>query len=397
MPSDSGDFPLQPGRATPEGTRRFAARFPDLRDHFRAPDRVLFSSIGLGMRRGDPGGADDLVYRSAVAQLLEGGVNVFDTALSDRMQASERNLGAALERAFREGLARRDEVIVATKGGHLTLDPDWVETRAQARRYLIETYLDSGLIDPDHLNAGVHCLDPAFLRDQIERSRRNLRLATLDLYLIEEPELLHQGRGPDEFRTLLCAAFEELERAVADGSIGAYGLSTWDGFLRPNSDRLHLSLLDIFDWVLDVGGADHHLRAVQLPFSLAMAEASRLSTQIVPPGSTGAILEALRGTGTAVLASAPLAQGRALGRLPGFVREAFPALDSDAQRCLQFVRSTPGITAAIAGMRNPDHIDENLAVARQPAVEPAVLEGLFKRATAETGRNPSPPAASDGA
>lgn len=369
-----------PGRATPEGTARFAARFPDLPGHFRRPDRLGLSSLALGLRSGEVGGVDDVLYRSAVPTLLEGGVNVFVTALSERMMTSERCLGAALERAFREGRAARDEVVLVTKGGYLTLDPERVATRSQSRRYLIETYVDSGLVDPERVVHGVHCLDGPFLRDQIERSRRNLRVETIDLYLIEEPELhLAECRG-EEFRQRLCGAFEALERAVSDGVIAAFGLCTWDGFLRPHSDRGHLALLDVFEWALEVGGGDHHLRAVQLPYSLAMAEAFRLDSQIGPTGHAGALLGTLRGTGTAVLASAPLVQGRALGRLPPSVHEAFPGVASDAGRCLQFVRSTPGITCAVVGMRDPDHVDANLAVARVPPVDAEVVEALFKRA-----------------
>ena len=112
-----------PGRATPQGTRRFAARFPELPGHFRCPDRLSVSSFGLGTRAGEIGGVDDLLYRQAVPELLAGGVNLFDTALSDRMQTSERALGVALARALREGAAARDEIVLVTKGGLLTPDP----------------------------------------------------------------------------------------------------------------------------------------------------------------------------------------------------------------------------------------------------------------------------------
>jgi aryl-alcohol dehydrogenase-like predicted oxidoreductase len=374
-----------PGRATPDGTRRFADRFADREGHFRRPDRLTLSSLALGMRNGEPGGVDDMLYRSAVLELLTGGVNVFDTALSERMHSSERCLGATLERVFREGSAARDEVVVVTKGGYLTVDPDVLAARGHARRYLLETYVEPGLVDPDHIVHGVHCLDAPFLRDQIERSLRNLRLATIDLYLLEEPEL-HLGEcSAEEFRRRLCGAFEALERAVSDGVIAAYGLCTWNGFLLPHSDRGHLSLLDVFEWALDVGGGDHHLRAVQLPFSLAMAEALRLDSQQGPTGHTAAVLGALQGTGTAVLASAPLVQGRALGRLPRIVADTFPGLRSDAQRCLQFVRSAPEVTSAVVGMRDPDHIEENLALTRRAPVAREEIEALFKRAAAAHG------------
>ena len=367
------------GRATPDGTLRFSERFSELPGHFRRPDRLWLSSLALGLRSGEPGGADDLLYRSAVPQLLQGGVNVFATALSERVQSSERNLGAALARAFREGDAARDEVVVATRGGFLTIDPDLADTPTSARRYLLETYVETGLVDLDRVTGGVHCIDPPFLRDQIRRSRRNLGFETLDLYCIEEPELLLGEVGADAFRTRLCAAFEALEAAVADGHIGAYGLCTWDGFLTPHTERHHLSLLDVFEWALEVGGADHHLRVLQVPYNLAMVEALRLDSQLAPTGATDALLAMLRGTGTAVLASAPLARGR-LRRLPATVREALPGLGSDAQRCLQFVRSTPGVTSAVVGMRDPDHIADNLALARTAPVDAEAIEALFKRA-----------------
>ena len=371
---------LAPGRATPEGTQRFADRFPDLPGHFRRPDRLSFSSLALGTRNGEIGGIDDLLYRSVVPTLLEGGVNVFVTALSDRMTTSERCLGAALERAIREGRAARDEVIIVTKGGYLTFDPDVVSDRGDSRRYLIENYIDTGRVDPERVVHGVHCLDGPFLRDQIERSRRNLRIATIDLYLLEEPEL-HLGEcSAEEFRQRMCGAFEALEAAVSDRAIAAYGLCTWNGFLRPHSDRGHLAILDVFEWALEVGGGDHHLRAVQLPYSVAMAEAFRLDSQIGPRGHTDAMLSMLRGTGTAVLASAPLVQGRALGRLPDAVYEVLPGLSSDAQRCLQFVRSTPEVTTAVVGMRDPDHVEENLATAKRVPATPEEIEVLFKLA-----------------
>ena len=380
------DSELIPGRATPEGTERYAARFSELRGHFRRPDRLCLSSLALGTRNGDPGGVDDMLYRSAVSELVQGGVNVFVTALSDRMHASERTLGAALARAFREGVVRRDEVVVATKGGYLTIDPELVPSGHAARRHLISTYVDTGLVDPERVAHGVHSLDGPFLRDQIERSRRNLRLATLDLYLLEEPEL-HLGEcSAEEFRARMCGAFEALERAVADGAIAAYGLATWDGLLRPHTERGHLALLDVFEWALEVGGGDHHLRAVALPYNLAMAQALRLDSQLGPSGHAQAALATLHGTGTAVLASAPLARGRALGRLPGFVAESFPGCHGDAQRCLQFVRSTPEIASAVVGMRDPSHVEENLALARIAPVGPEALEALWKRAAVRAQR-----------
>jgi aryl-alcohol dehydrogenase-like predicted oxidoreductase len=336
------------------------------------------SSLSLGLRRGTPGGIDDLLYRSAIAQCLEGGVNVFDTALSDRGHTSERALGHALRRAFEAGEAARDEVVIVTKGGELCLDADVIARSVHPQHELRATYVDTGLVDPEQIVHG-NCLSPRFLRDQIDRSRRNLGLATLDVYLIQEPELHLRALGPTAFRRTLCEVFEMLERAVEEGAIGCYGLCTWNGFLVPHSEREHLSLVDVFDAALEAGSADHHLRCLQLPYGLAMGDGAGQASQLGPDGHSTAILESLRGTGTAVLVSAPLFGGRLIGRVPKQIREAFPGTESDALTSLQFVRSTPGVTSAVVGMREPDHVDDNLSLARIPPAPPQVVAGLFRR------------------
>jgi aryl-alcohol dehydrogenase-like predicted oxidoreductase len=44
---------------------------------------------------------------------------------------------------------------------------------------------------------------------------------------------------------------------------------------------------------------------------------------------------------------------------------------TDAQRAIQFVRSTPGITCALVGMSNLEHVQENLGTA---SAAPMTLE-----------------------
>lgn len=370
---------LLPGRATPTGTRAFADRSAAASDHFSRPDALWLASIGLGTLRGEPGGVDDLLYRSALADYLERAGNVVDTALSDRLQTSERAIGRALARAIREGRIAREEVVVVTKGGALTPDGDRVRDHAEAQRELHATYIQSGLLAWDEIHRGF-AMTPRFLLDQIARSRRNLGLATLDYYLIQEPEIQLRALGVDGFRVALAAVFEALEQAVARGWIGAYGIASWDGFLLPDSDRGHLSLVELFEIALDVGSAEHHFRAVQLPYGLAMGEGAVARNQLGPDGNSRALLESLRDTGTAVFASAPLYGGRLLGRIPPFVRRAFPEAKSDAAAALQFTRSTPQVSCAVVGMREADHVAENMALARVPRARPEIPLGLFASA-----------------
>lgn len=378
MTSANEQHSLQGGRATAAGTRRYAGRFDDRPGHFRCPDVLTLSSLSLGTRGGAPGGPDDLLYRGAVTTCLESGINVINTALSDRMQTSERAVGAALRRALHEEIVQRDEVVVVTKGGSLVPEPNHVRTRDDVQRDLYQSYVSPGLIDPQAVVAG-NALDPRFLRDQIRRSRDNLGLETLDIYLVEEPELHLRPLGATAFRAQLGAVFRMLEECVREGWIGAYGVSTWDGLLVPDTERGHLSILDLFELALEAGSADHHMRAIALPYGLAAGEGAVLASQLGPEGQRAAVLDAIANTGTAVFASAPLFGGRILGRIPDFVRSAFPGTQSDAQCCLQFVRSTNGITSAVVGMRNPDHLDDNIALSRIAPVDASIAASLFEQ------------------
>ena len=388
MPQEQGRIA---GRATAAGTKRFAERARRRAgarpDHFRRPDALWLSSIALGTRQGRPGGEDDARYRDAVADGLALGCNVFDTAISDRMQTSERAVGAALRDAvYQDGVAR-DEFAIITKGGTLTPDPDHIAAPGDARRDLLRSYIDTGLVEAERLVGG-NSLSPAFHVDQIERSRRNLGLETLDFYLVQEPELHLGSAEPSEFRNWLIELFEALEEEARRGHIGAYGIASWDGLLLPYSERRHLSLVEVFDAALEAGSGDHHLRAVQLPYGLANAEAAALNAQLAPDAAARGLFDMLRDTGTLVLASAPLYGGRVLRAVPDFVRDAYPEAMSAAQCCLQFVRSTAGVHCAVAGMRDPAHLRDNLALARVPAADPEIAARLLAEAGRESEAKP---------
>ncbi len=48
------------------------------------------------------------------------------------------------------------------------------------------------------------------------------------------------------------------------------------------------------------------------------------------------------------------------------------------QRAVQFVRSTPGMTVALIGMRQTAHVEENLAVAKTPPTPAEDYVKLFQ-------------------
>ena len=176
------------GRATPEGTARYAQRFASTvaADNYRRLDSAgHLSSLGLGTYLGHEDAATDSLYRRAIGQALERGLNVIDTAVNYRHQRSERVIGAVLAERITRSELRRDEVVVATKGGYIPLDAN-VDT--DPRTYFTDTYLRTGIVRPDDVVGGAHCMTPRYLADQIERSRQNLGLATIDIYYVHNPE-----------------------------------------------------------------------------------------------------------------------------------------------------------------------------------------------------------------
>jgi aryl-alcohol dehydrogenase-like predicted oxidoreductase len=85
------------------------------------------------------------------------------------------------------------------------------------------------------------------------------------------------------------------------------------------------------------------------------------------------LLQAADALGVQVITSAALLQTGLLGRVPPALARALAPLRTDAQRCLQFARSAPGVAAALVGMKRSEHVRENLEVLR---VSPLTEEKL---------------------
>ena len=354
--------------ATSDGTAAYARRVAAAPGHFRPAFGLTVSSIGLGTYLGREDDGTDRAYVETIEAAVAGGINVLDTAVSYRLQRSERAVGAARS-ALGEGGVPRAQVVVSSKAGYVPA--------ADPAAYFQREIVAHGIARADDLVAGCHCLAPGYLRHQLDTSLANLGLSTVDVYYLHNPEQQLGEVAPDVFLPRVRTAFEVLERAVADGQVGVYGTATWNGYrVRPGRSEW-LSLETLVQMAQEVAGNAHHFKVVQLPFNLAMPEALVAPTQTL--GRTPvSLLTAARELGLTVMGSASLMQGRLARGLPPSAKKAVAGLDTDAQRALQVSRSAPGLTTALVGMSRAKHARENLALVAEPPLAGETVSALMQ-------------------
>jgi aryl-alcohol dehydrogenase-like predicted oxidoreductase len=146
------------------------------------------SPIAFGTWQLSPawGGFDEGEATAAIRYAREQGVNFFDTAQAYGFGESERALG----RALRDDLDhRRDEVIIATKGG----------------------------VRVDENGARVRDSSPGWLRDGLEKSLEALGVDYIDLYQVHWPDS----------STPFAETGEALQQMVDEGKIRHVGVSNF--------------------------------------------------------------------------------------------------------------------------------------------------------------------------
>ncbi|MBX0302406.1 aldo/keto reductase [Haloarcula salinisoli] len=361
--------------ATREGTWAYRDAHDDFaRTFFRRFGDGVASSIGVGTYLGEPTDERDDEYYGAIRTMLSSGVNVVDTAINYRHQRSERVVGRALADADID----RDAAVVATKGGFVPFDG---ERPPDPGAFVQREYVDTGLVDREDLVGGQHCIAPAFLDDQLDRSLSNLALDTLDLYYVHNPETQLAENSREQVYDQLEAAFERLEERADDGEINHYGVATWDAFRVPADHEKYLSLPEVVERARaaakSAGNTATHFRAIQLPFNVFMADAFTVAAHEGPDGPQSALWFAHE-AGLDVFTSASIMQGRLATEMPDSV-EAKLAGESRAQRAINFARSAPGVTCSLVGTGSVEHARENVDAGRYEPLGADAFDAVFER------------------
>lgn len=328
--------------------------------------------MGIGTYLGNPDEQTDNLVKQAIKKSVEAGINVIDTAINYRGQKAERSVGSAIKELIEEKKYTRDQLFVSTKNGYLTNDAD---VKSEFWQYVKEEYASKGVISEGDVSSGYHCMTVSYLKDQLERSLKNLNLECIDLlYLHNAVE--GQKIPIKEFTEKLGHVFELYEQKREQGKIRFYGMATWECFRVSPDNPQYLSLQDTVELAKKIGGQDHGFRFIQLPYNMYYDQVLLAKNQILNKMPVSA-LEAAVKLNLGVFTSVPLMQGRLLapGAMPQFC-DLKPSLCA-----LQFIRSSPGVLAPLVGQKSPEHVLENLEIMKIPPIPEDEFLALVRKLT----------------
>lgn len=364
--------------ATKEGTFKYLKQFSNYsKDFYRFNGELFFSSLGLGTFRKEPYREENYTvnYKESVKKAVLNGINVIDTAINYRYQVSEQEIGEALEELISEGEVEREGLIVTSKAGFLPLEFPFPEDPYQ---WIDTTLLESGLVEKSDIVIDQHCMSPEYLRWSVDQSLKNLKLKTLDVLFLHNPETQLGYVDRETVLLRIKEAFRVFEALVDEGKIRSYGIATWNAFLYEEEHTEYLSLQEIVEIAQEVGGPSHHFKYIESPFNLAKPHAYNYSNQKGPDGKYYTLMQAAQGYGLNLLASSSLLQMNLFkGPFDEKVTQALGTSDlTDIITALQFARSG-NILSALFGAVNPTHVEENLMLAYVASSKQDDVKRLF--------------------
>ena len=277
---------------------------------------ICFGTWQLG---GDWGGVDEREATAAIRRALELGVNVFDTAQAYGFGASERLLGRALAPELR---SRRDDVVLATKGG----------------------------LRPNGEDGIVRDASRAWLREGVEQSLRALGVDHIDLYQLHWPD----SAVPVEETA---GALQEL---VDEGKVRHVGVSNFDAsqmaaFARTRPVETLQPPYHLFR---------REIEAEVLPYCAEHDIGVLVYGPLAHGLLTGAIDEDTRFEASDWRASSPLFQGEELRRNVVTVRR-LERLASElgttvSALAIAWTLAHPAVDVAIVGARHAAHVEDSV-------------------------------------
>lgn len=377
------------GYATAKATREYAeqhiqaghAAEGHYSEFLRA--RMQLSSLGVGTFPGAATTEVDAQIAAIVARALTSGINVIDTGAHYRYGRSLAAVGAGVRAAVESGVPR-DAMFLISKGGFLTLRGG---PPANMQAWFDTEIVAQGYGNMEDLAKGAHLLTPEYINYQLELSRNLMGVETLDAFLVDQPEVHIPQIGKAALNEKLLKVFEVLERAVNDGRLRYYGISTFEGFRVETDDKMFQSLTSMLGLAekaaqAATGQAEarHHFKLAMMPFNQVMLEGFTRFNTATGQGNVASPVQAAHQLEIYMMASHTMFKGHLAQQSVDAVTQAMLTLRSPAQRALQFNRSTPGMGTSLVGMSTPAHLDDVLAVAAIPPLARKDYLAMYQKA-----------------
>ena len=212
---------------------------------------------------------------------------------------------------------------------------------------------------PEQAAAG-HCLAPDYVTWQIRRNLRQLRRDRIDVLFLHNPD--HVATDRAGHRAVFAAAFTALEKAVADGLIGDYGVASWSGFTD--------GTFTVAELVAIAGEvtADPRLTAVQLPVSLVMLQAVEQALDGLGP------LAEAQTARLDVFASAPLHGGELPAMLNRDLADFIRPGASPVEAGLAVAASAPGVRRVLVSVSSARHWKQAADAVTAPSLPEETLK-----------------------
>lgn len=365
--------------ATFDDTYNFAKKFSHYKDFYIKHNDLIFSKLGLGTFNKEPYKEENYLfhYIEGVKEAVKSGINLIDTASNYRYGQSEKEIGIALQELFEEGVTKREELIICSKGGFIQLEYPFPEN---PYKWIEENILNNSLATKDDIELDQHCMTPDYLEWSCKKSLENMGVKTIDIYFLHNPEIQVSKLGYKKFLKKVETIFKRFEKMVEMGMIKYYGVAVWNGFIDDSTNE-HLNLEDLVDIAVKVGGVNHNFKYIQTPFNMGKTSIYTMPTQKVK-GEECTLLQAAHRLKIGVISSSSLLQmnlfKKSFKAETGYLLDSKMILENDIQLALQFVRSTPGLISSLFASKVPVHIKKNLEITKIAATSRAKYDLMYR-------------------
>lgn len=374
------------GYATPEGTKKFVCSLTEdaVDGHYSdfSTAKIKLSSLGVGTFPGSTNPNIEEQIVQLIIHAIKSGVNVVDTAAHYRYGRVLAAVGAGLAASF-SGDISREAMFIVSKGGFITFRGGYPQNFEQwFKKEIVEKKLgrNEDLVNKNHL------LSPEYIDYQIDLSRNLMGLETLDAFLVDQPEVHIPVIGKEKTNQKLLKIFRQLEKAIQQNRIRAYGISTYEGMRSETDDIQFQSITSMIGLAekaaLEVNGlnSNHGFKLIQVPFNHVMTEAFTRFSHATGQGNVASTLQAAFQLGVYVMASHTLMKGNLAQSQYDTLQGVLPDFENAAQRSMQFNRSTPGLGTSLVGMSQLPHLSDMLTVCQSPMMVKKDYLSLYSKA-----------------